>query len=668
MQPFSLFPALPPALSLGAGALLGGLVPASPYLVTAIGLIALLVAVAMQSRSITVSLILACLSISCYSANRVQTRNMQAAFSPAPSHVTIVGRVSSAPASGRFSTQFYLKDIQVLETGETITRLIVRVPSTSPGDEVARGDLFGCQARLKIPASVRNPGGFDYARYLRRRGVGLEASCSKGPSIALRSIRSTPSKSLPGLRKWISRQINESVKSRSAQTLLHALVLGDRSGIDPGVRRNFQETGLAHVLAVSGLHVLLIVLSIFWGIRPLLVRTGLGWYGVESVRLVICTFVLLIYSLVSGASPSVVRASTMAMIFMGSPLSLRPASSINSLAAAAVVILSIDPIEIFGVGFQLSFAAVLSIVSITSGIMQPVAHRPRLKRILEPFAVTLAATAGTAPILLSHFGSFSFAGFVLNPIAIPATAATLASGILAIITNGVGIGDMFGNASSFFAAVLVYVTEAGNSHIRATIHSGIFDITTWVMCLLLSISLFVWRFRKWRGRMVLLLLALMVLMTFRELHLGIHEPRLDVIFLDVGQGDAAIVRGPCGENILIDTGPGDLDYSAGARAIYDVSRIAGIDRFDAVIISHPHSDHLGGLYHLLEMVDIERILQSENDYDSELFRKTSLRTKLAGVSEHVPGTATTVDISPCFRTHILGRGSQADVNNRSLVV
>ncbi|NND70141.1 MAG: hypothetical protein HKN43_01040, partial [Rhodothermales bacterium] len=74
-----------------------------------------------------------------------------------------------------------------------------------------------------------------------------------------------------------------------------------------------------------------------------------------------------------------------------------------------------------------------------------------------------------------------------------------------------------------------------------------------------------------------------------------------------------------------------------------------------------------GLYHLLEMVDIERILQSENDYDSELFRKTSLRTKLAGVAEHVPGTATTVDI-PCFRTHILGRGPQTDVNNRSLVV
>lgn len=626
---------------------------------------AVLVSLRNHSSTQALFLLLVCLLLT--TASSVRLSSPQTVKLPEnPAEVQITGTVADWPSTGKFTNRFPVNHVQLRIDDSLTTAAGAMVVTTIPVDSLFPGDSFACIGNVDFPEDMRNPGGFDETKYLKRYRASFSFRCDENTSRTLSDQHSLSSRFTGPLRSSVRTRLKKNISDSTHLPLFQALILGDRSGLDDSTRRQFQVTGLMHVLAVSGLHVMLVAMLTYGILRQILLRLRASWILTEWTRLILSTMLLATYCLISGGSPSILRASVMAFVFMSSNVVGRLPSSINSLCIAGLIILLTDPLQLFQAGFQLSFAAVLSIVTIMPrlGTLQG-----RLKYLHGSVMVTLAATLGTAPVLLKHFGSFSLSGFILNPLAIPLTALSLLAGIAASISAHTIAGNVFGASASLFADLLLRLTEWGERYVRFELFADYFADTTWIIIALLALSIARWHKSTERRKFLKTFVAASTAAIFLNLGLKKHEPGLDVIFIDVGQGDAALIRTPCGQNYLVDTGPGTVEYSGAARSIYQVIRSMGIRSIDTVFISHPHSDHIGGLHELIEMVPVENVVTNGRNYDSGLFAHTINAIKDRQIGLITTGTASQkLHKQGCVGMRLLDTHENYDTNDASLIL
>jgi competence protein ComEC len=437
-----------------------------------------------------------------------------------------------------------------------------------------------------------------------------------------------------------------------------------------------------HLLAVSGLHVFLVGMVFYMLLRPLLMRLRLGWRTVEVGRAVLTVIVLCFYMLLTGARPSVVRAVIMSALFIGSVVFQRSAHSLNTLGVAALVLLAVRPPALFDAGFQLSMAAVAAIVTID----------PRFKdwvpdRWLETSAgnwavstvtVSAAATIGTAPVLLYHFGWVSVVGLLLNVVGIPCTGLGLSAAVAMVATGDVWsvAGAAFGSTADLFVQVLLWTSRQGAVWLS---WGGIrmAQPDPWVLGALVSgsIALAQWPRPRLRWRCVVCALLLLTGSVWSGALGSTAGSTIDFLFFDVGQGDAVLVTTPKERRVLVDTGPrSPYGGSAAASSILPFLRQRGIDRLDMVVISHPDEDHLGGLPAILQEVDVKRVIHSGQRVDTDLFRESRRLLERQGVLHSAVHRGDTVSVGSSVRVEILGppvyptqRGIENE-NGRSVVL
>ena len=228
-----------------------------------------------------------------------------------------------------------------------------------------------------------------------------------------------------------------------------ALTLGYKDDIDPEIRRHFQASGAAHVLAVSGLHTgilygLVLWLLTFGGRFKPLYENRLGRCAISCVVIA----VMWGYAWLTGMTPSVVRAVTMVTIFEVGRMLYRPAYSLNTIAAAAVLILAVRPTDLWSVSFQLSFAATTAIVvcipPLQNGIISPPKIPVILRYILGIVIVSLAAQIGTLPITMYYFGQISCYFLLANLIVLPLATLLVPCGLVTMVLGGSWLGTMAG--------------------------------------------------------------------------------------------------------------------------------------------------------------------------------------------------------------------------------
>jgi competence protein ComEC len=225
-----------------------------------------------------------------------------------------------------------------------------------------------------------------------------------------------------------------------------ALTLGYKDDIDPEVRRHFQVSGAAHVLAVSGLHTGILYGLVLWLLtlggrfRPLY-ENRFGRCAISGVVIA----VMWGYAWLTGMTPSVVRAVTMVTIFEVGRMVYRQAFSLNTIAAAAVLILAVRPTDLWSVSFQLSFAATTAIVSLTPILPFKEGRWPQiLKYIVGILVVSLAAQIGTLPITMYYFGQISCYFLLTNLIVLPIATVLVPCGLATIVLGGSWLGTMMG--------------------------------------------------------------------------------------------------------------------------------------------------------------------------------------------------------------------------------
>lgn len=449
------------------------------------------------------------------------------------------------------------------------------------------------------------PEGSGFHEYLARRSVTATISPSElsplGPPAnpALRLANAT--------RDSLRRGADRVMAPRDAGLLL-GLTIGDTGSMDPEIEEDFRATGLGHLVAVSGSNVVMVL-------APVL-ALGALLRASPTTRFAIGAATVAFFALVTRWEPSVLRASVMAALALFGVLAGRPRTTASLLGAAVLVLLVADPALARSAAFQLSVAATAGIAVLAGPLSDRLSWLPR------PLAVATAATVGAqaavTPVLLFTFGIVPTAGLPANVLAAPAVASAFLGGVVAAGSGLVWepMGHLLGKVA---ALPIGYLAWLADRMARLPLPSVV--ATGWVPALVAAclVALVVWRLRKPRRpgragmtpRRVAVAAALLVAWP-SVLHPG-TPGGLTVTFLDVGQGDSALVRSPGGATILVDAGPDEQLVA---------TRLArmGVGRIDLVAVSHAHADHVEGFPAVLARHPVGLLIEPGCPYGSPTYR------------------------------------------------
>lgn len=527
---------------------------------------------------------------------------------PAGAPATLSGRIVTPPVTLGDRIRFQLR---------TPGGALLDVFAPQAPWPLALGDRVRLRAELRHPQGPRNPGGRDPAARLAAAGIRLQAF-AVGP--AVREERPSLAALLERARGRLAEAASRTLPPREA-AVVRAIGTGDRGALDPATTASFARSGLAHVLAVSGLHLVVVVLGLERLLRAALVRCDRLAARVDPRRAAAAVTLpfAFVYALATGAGAPVLRAAIAAATFLLATLLDRERDTLEDLALALLAILAGAPASALDPGFQLSFAAVAGL-ALWSGRLRralPVARPPegswraRLQEpLLEGACATVAASIATAPILAFHFRQLPLLGILASIPAIPIGGALTAVAALGAVAAAAAppLATPFLLAARPLAWALLAVSDAAAAPSWGAIPVG----SPGLLGALGAGGLAVLAGRL-RGRHRLLAAAAAVACLLVPAPLRALAARarggLEVTFLAVGQGDAALLRLPDGAAVLVDAGGATAGVGAdpGARDVVPYLRDLGVRRLALVFLSHAHPDHVLGLAAVAAAFPIERL-------------------------------------------------------------
>ncbi len=554
---------------------------------------------------------------------------------------------------------------------------------------VRYGDRLRLTGRLLPPPELD---GFDYPGYLASQGIGT-TMWIPGVELVDEGNGSPVMELVYALRRALAQSLARAVPEPQA-ALGQALLLGMRDGLPDDVVEEFRETGTSHLLAISGMHV---------GILLGIALAASQWLLGRRRHLYLLAPLVLIwtYALLSGMSPSAVRATIMGTVYLAALALGRPRAILPALGLAAAAMVAVHPMVLTSVAFQLSFAAMAGIATIARplgerliAVMQPGAAGRGGPNAVAGFvaystAMTVAATLATLPLVVYYFGRVPLVGVPATMLALPALPAVLVSHAAAAFAGAAAdwLGVPFGWAAWLASSYVMAVADVFARLPAASIETGrASPYLAGASCVALAVAYVLSRpsvslaqvvpalgsaapgqpgaSLKW-GVAVTLIAAGVVW----AVALAMPDGRMRVIFADVGQGDATLIVTPSARSVLIDGGP---DREAAARLVGGA--LPFWDRsVDAVVLTHPHEDHARGLIEVMERYDVEHIIHRELPHDGAAYGewRRLVEEESATEIEAVQGRRFTLDgvlFEVLWPPRELLSGTSSDLNNASVVL
>lgn len=536
------------------------------------------------------------------------------------------------------------------------------------------GDQLAIRARLDRPRTFHNPGSFDYPTFLARQDIRITGWISSPLHIHkpeqqptfLHQARYLPER----LRTRISSFLEQGM-ALEIGSVYKALLIGDASAISQKTLEAFKGSGCRHILSISGAHLSILATFLFFICYWLLRRSEylILHYPVKKIAAGLCLLPLTIYSLLAGANTPVIRALIMVTVFMAALCADKRKSLFIPLALAALLILIWDPNSLFTASFQLSFMAVASIALVSPFLAKLVTDEERnqtfskrmrsrlLHFILAALTVSMAATIGTAPLLLYYFNRISLVGpaanllvesliclwslplgflacpliFIATPLATLllhlGSAGLMLSLKVAAFFSSLPFSSLWlptpspGLIVLYYAAILVAIF--GTVVSKST---RILALGTW----LIIVFLFFWPPAELlKGRIT----------------------SSEITFLDVGQGSSTFLQLPTGKRLLIDGGGSESPtFNVGEDIIAPFLWQRGIKELDAIIITHPDADHYNGIPFLLQRFRPQTLwINDRSGHDREWRKMLALAARLH------------IEIKIPQRGELLIRGGEAEL-------
>lgn len=477
-----------------------------------------------------------------------------------PQAITARGTVISDPAASSAGSGAFLFRLKSITRGENTwpTKAVVLARWRGDAQFGDRLQLFGV---IEPTAGPRNPGEFDYRAYLRRRDIfhALTVHYPENGKLLARGGGNPFLRAAARSRHWMQAALSRGLESSpEASGVINGIVLGLREETPDEIMEQFQQTGTFHLFAVAGLHVG-IVAFLLWSIAS---AAGLPRRGAAALVIPALFF----YAAITGLNTSSLRAALMAAFVLGGLFADRRVQSANSLAAAAVAILCVDTNQLFSIGFQLSFAVVACIVLFTQplfsrlvGWCEPDPFLPRSllgpvhrfglqvwRKIAGGASVSLAAWAGSLPLILPYFYLVTPVSLFANLVVVPMAFGVLAVGLLSLISTVLlpPLALVFNNANFTIASAILgavgLFSRAPASHYYMQLP---------------------------------------------------HRPsgaRAEMTVLDVGAGAAIHLRSGW-RDWLCDTGP-ERDFN---RILRGFLRFRGVNNLDGLVLTHGDAQHIG---------------------------------------------------------------------------
>jgi len=478
------------------------------------------------------------------------------------------------------------------------------------GEETpAVGSRICFRSKLRAPRNFGTPGEFDHPRHLAFQDIFVTAFLARSRDLAV--FGPTPADHRPVIesyRQAIGKQIDTKVNDALAP-LVRALAIGDKSGIDPQRQQLLAQSGIAHLFAISGLHIGLVAAMLFLLFRRIYQRSERLMLFAPALRVlpILLLPVLLVYLLFTGNAISTRRAFVMILAVTALLAGARQTPPLKLLAGCALLFLLGEPLMLFEPSFQLSFAGLFGILVL---VPRWLARMPRLpKPYTYPVVLaltTLAASLATAPLVLLNFHMIAPAGLAANLFAVPAIgliAVPLAlAGILIFPIFPLGAGWLFTGCGGIIQMTLIAVEQL--LRVPALQGQMIYaSPTTVAAAFLLSSAILLpgGTFSRWRLRALVGLAA--GLLFWCPWHIA---PALAVTALSVGQGDCTLLSFDGRYHYLVDGGGlYSTRFDTGERLVAPALGWLGVRSLEAVVLTHDHPDHRKGLVYILQHFEVK---------------------------------------------------------------
>jgi competence protein ComEC len=512
-----------------------------------------------------------------------------------------------------------LIDVSLIDGKETEGYVLATVYKNMYKDGISGayryGDEITIEGKLESVPHRRNPGEFDYGEYLKLHDISavfIASGFDKIELIGHHEANFFKAKIIIPVKEYSIIVIDEMIGGDEGE-YLKGLVLGERSNISKEMKENFVNAGVAHIIAVSGLNVAYVII-IVWGILILIpVR--------HSYKIIITILFLLFYMYLTGNTPSIVRATIMSSVFLLAQVIERKPNSYNIISFAALVILLIDPRQLFDAGFILSFSALLSIIVIY----------PRLEKLVNTvswyrnmdtdkifgkvtrgivvlFLGTLAAQIGTLPITAVMFKKISIVSLVTNLFAIPLSNIALALGFVMIIfsTFSVWLASVFASLNSFVMFTQLVLIELCAKVDYAYVETYfvdrmmfIFYYTILALCLTVKIQ-------TYKVRLVMIVLLTGNFFVWKSV--ADKTDKAEITYIDVGNSNSTLIKMPEGTSILINAGNSINKYTSAQRNVIPYLKSQGINELDLLIVNSLNVNEFRNLVYMVENFPVRKII------------------------------------------------------------
>ncbi len=534
---------------------------------------------------------------------------------------------------------------------------------------IQEGWRITVQGRLAVPAEKRNPGQFDYRKYLLNQGV-THLLDRHSAIIERYPPRLNVYSWFSDLRHKIQQIIHESVPV-PFDAVLTGLLLGDKSAIDPEVFQKFQSVGVIHILAVSGLHVgyILLILNAMGKLIP-----GTPW-----IRFFLVSFGIVGYMFLTGFPTSVVRAGSMAVLYQYAATRNKQTAAWNTVFAAASGYLLLHPGQLYSLSFQLSFGAVGGILLMMPmmkyleqriTLLSRLRSKKTIRTATDLLCVSLGAQFGTfLPVALTFY-KLPVWGLLANLIIVPLAGLAVLSGFITVCAGFANqwLAFQMGGTTGLILWLMDQACTLFRSLPCQSIHTGSWTssqlILLWsgLFCMVM-----VPRVKKpYRLLTPILLLANCILLSS-----FVNDSTVLVTFLDVGQGDACIIESQ-NHTILIDGGIGGFGNDQGKYTVIPYCHSKGIRNIDLMILTHPHADHIGGISTILDNVNVAVVWDTWNTYTSGMYLDLKDKMNKLNIPAVHPEPGNVYQLGKmkltCLYPDSLHSMSVRNINNASIVV
>jgi competence protein ComEC len=443
-----------------------------------------------------------------------------------------------------------------------------------------------------------------------------------------------------------------------SEAMIEALLLGERHNIDRDVNEAFRKTGLLHLISLSGMHLSILIGLVWWSCKP----AGFS----KRTRAVICMLATAVFLIVVPLQGPILRAAVIVWAYCASILLRRRSNAINSLSLAVIVLLLIQPTQLFDAGWQLSFASVAGILALARRI-EDFAHAGTrdwfhrsgretssvvrlLKKtgsgIITVLSVGTAAWLASTGILLYHFYNMTPLASVWTALASPPVTAITVLGFVKIVLSFFlpTASMLLGHVLHVLADLLIWMVKVMARIDFSYIQIGHVPLLliVWYYALILFAA-YVHLRRPILKRGLCTLLALMLVLSLGYMKWQrTHRDRLSLTCLDVGHGQAILAQFPGTANLLFDAGS-LYNKDVGARIVTPFMDYIGIGRLHAIIASHHDVDHINGIPEVVDFRTVDRVClgdtfftQSPAPQTTELLTQHLQRNRVS--VEHVPET------------------------------